>query len=451
MTNTVHIDYEPKSYQQQVHDGLDTHRFSVVVCHRGFGKSIISSNHILKEGLKYKGRYGYIAPYLKQSKAIAWDYLKSFGRNVIISKNESDLTIRLLNGSTIQLFGADNADAIRGLHFDGLIMDEVAQISQQTWGEVIRPTLSARGGWAVFIGTPKGIGLFSELYRTALEDDTWFSILLTVNDTKAFTETELNFAKQTMSEAQYRQEMLCDFGASSDDSFIPLDAVVSATSRTYTETDLIGYETLIGADIGRGGDDSVFITRKGHLAHNLRVLQSSDLMQVTHELINYMHATGSDKVFIDNNGIGAGVYDRLRQLGYTNVVGVNSSVKAIDERTYANLRVEMWGRMRDWLRSVGSIPQNQRLKQDLVTPTYHYDQSSRYVLQKKRDMRAKGLPSTDYADALALTFAYPNKDLILTNDMPISQRMNKQTYSVLSHFRNRSVFRQNTLRASGGA
>ena len=106
------------------------------------------------------------------AKAIAWSYLKHYTSPIPYCKiNEGELSIILPNRATIRIFGADNPDALRGLYFDGVVMDEVAQMKPEVWGEIIRPALADRKGWAVFIGTPKGINLFSQMYDLALARD----------------------------------------------------------------------------------------------------------------------------------------------------------------------------------------------------------------------------------------------------------------------------------------
>jgi hypothetical protein len=112
-------------------------------------------------------------------------------------------------------------------------------------------------------------------------------------------------------------------------------------------------------------------------------------------------------VFIDGIGVGSGVVDRLRQLGFV-VCDVNAGATANNDRMYANRRVEMWGRMRDWLQAGGCLPRDDvALADDLTAPEYGFDSANRIALERKQDLRARGLASPDAADALALTFAEP--------------------------------------------
>src|SRR5690606_9560529 len=121
-------------------------------------------------------RYGYVAPLYSQAKSIAWDYLKHYTAPIPgVRRNESELWVELPNGARIRLFGADNPDSLRGMYFDGVALDELAQMKPDTWTEVIRPALTDRGGFAVFIGTPKGVNIFHDLYQQAVRDPAWFA------------------------------------------------------------------------------------------------------------------------------------------------------------------------------------------------------------------------------------------------------------------------------------
>ena len=114
--------------------------------------------------------------------------------------------------------------------------------------------------------------------------------------------------------------------------------------------------------------------------------------------------------FVDGIGIGAGVMDRLGSLGFSRIMDVNSGRAAVERNRYANMRAEMWGRMRVWLREraalQGLTDYAKELQDDLTSLNYDFDQRDRMKLESKDDLRARGLPSPDLADALALTFAH---------------------------------------------
>lgn len=190
---------------------------AVLVVHRRAGKTVANLADLIDAALRCKlerPRYAYLAPLYKQAKTAAWDYLKAMtapipGRTA----NEAELRVDLPNGGRIQLYGADNPDALRGMYLDGVVLDEYAQMIPKTWTEVIGPALSDRGGFATFIGTPKGRNAFWELYQKAQEDPTWFTALHRASETGLVAADELAKARAQMSPEEYEQEYECSFQA----------------------------------------------------------------------------------------------------------------------------------------------------------------------------------------------------------------------------------------------
>jgi len=209
------IPYSPRPLQEHIHNSLK--RWNVIVCHRRFGKTVMAINHLLKDALtttKDNSRYAYLAPTYKQAKTIAWDYLKLYSRPIPnIKINEAELRVDYPNGSRIQLFGCDNPDALRGIYLDGVILDEYAQMPSSLFGEVIRPALSDRKGWGLFIGTPKGKNSFYDLYEHASNDPKWFTAIYRASDSGIVDEEELEDARGIMSEDEYEQEYQCSWTA----------------------------------------------------------------------------------------------------------------------------------------------------------------------------------------------------------------------------------------------
>ena len=193
-----------------------TERWAVLVCHRRAGKTVSAINDLIKRALLEGGRgasYAYVAPYRSQAKAVAWDYLKFYSANVTRSTNESELTVELINGAKIRLFGADNADAIRGLGFNGVYLDEYADYKPSVYGSVIRPTLSSAMGWCVFGGTPKGRNNFHAVYKVSQTTPDWFLLRLPASVSKILPESELQAAREQLSIDQYDSEFECSFDA----------------------------------------------------------------------------------------------------------------------------------------------------------------------------------------------------------------------------------------------
>jgi hypothetical protein len=145
---------------------------------------------------------------------VVWDYLKTFAAPIILDSNEAELTVTLMNGAKVRLFGADNADAMRGLGFDGIYMDEYGDFKPSVWGNVIRPALSDKQGWAVFGGTPKGKNQFWSIYENAIRSPLeWFLLRLPASSSGLLPPSELAAARAQLSEDQYLQEYECSFEA----------------------------------------------------------------------------------------------------------------------------------------------------------------------------------------------------------------------------------------------
>jgi len=212
----VTIPYTPRKQQAFIHKELDNHRFSVLCCHRRFGKTVMLINHLIKSCMtnnNHQPRFAYIAPTYSQAKKIAWDYLKHYTKNLPNTKyNETELRADFFNGSRIQLLSSENPDSIRGIYLDGAVIDEASQVSRELVDEVIRPALSDRKGWLSLCSTPKGMNnIFYDLYQKAQSEKDWFLYIARASETKLVDEEELKAALSVMGQATYNQEFECSF------------------------------------------------------------------------------------------------------------------------------------------------------------------------------------------------------------------------------------------------
>jgi len=214
----------------------DPARFKVIVAHRRFGKTVFAIVRLLLAAMQNKERaprYAYVAPFYRQAKAVAWDYLKEYGRLFADARfHESELRCDLPGGARISLYGADDPDSLQGLYLDGVVLDEYAQMDPRAWSEVIRPALADRGGWAVFIGTPMGRNAFWRLFEQARTAPGWRAVLHRASETALLPAAELAAAQQAMSEAEYAQEFECSFDAAIRGAYYgPLIAAAEAATR----------------------------------------------------------------------------------------------------------------------------------------------------------------------------------------------------------------------------
>ena len=214
----IEIPYAPRPLQRVIHDELDTHQRSVAVCHRRFGKTVLAVNHLQKAALtctQTRPRFAYIAPTFTQGKSIAWDYMKHYadpipGRQV----NESELRIDYPNGAQVRIYGADNPDRLRGLYFDGVVLDEYGLMQSRLFSEVVGPTLVDRQGWAFFIGTPNGRNEFYKMAQRAKEEPDWFFAEYPASRTGILSAEYLAKERAHMTPDEYAQEYECSFEAS---------------------------------------------------------------------------------------------------------------------------------------------------------------------------------------------------------------------------------------------
>ncbi len=408
----VELPFKPFPHQRAAHAMRLTVRFLVLVWHRRAGKTVFAILELLLAALacsRPSGRFGYIAPQLKQAKIVAWDYLKHYARFIPgCDINESELQVTLPNGAKVRLFGADNPDSFRGIYLDGVVLDEIAQMKPEVWGEIIRPALADRKGWALFIGTPKGVNLFSELYFRALKgEDGWGADMKRAHETGVIPADELEKARREMSPPQYAQEFDCDFAAAADNVLMSLADVLAATKRSMMGHEYVDEVKVLGVDVARfGSDRSVIQPRQGKVAFVPHVFRKLDTMQLAGQVAMVISKWEPDATFVDVTGVGAGVVDRLKQLKF-NVVGVDFGESATKSEAFFNKRTEMWWNLALWVKSGVCLPDDQSLVRELTAPTYSFTPDNRIKLETKDEMRERGLDSPDLGDALALTFAQP--------------------------------------------
>ena len=219
----IRIPYTPRKFQNYLHQRIKDYRWSVLVCHRRFGKTVCMINHLLMAALTSKvsnPRYAYIAPTFKQAKSIAWDYIKQFTHKIPgVRFNETELRVDLPNKARITLLGSENCDGLRGIYLDGCVIDEYANVNDRLFPEIIRPALSDRKGFCIFIGTPQGMNNnFYELFQHAKGADDWFYFKAKASETKVVDQDELTKAKEVMGENKFKQEFECDWIANIEGS-----------------------------------------------------------------------------------------------------------------------------------------------------------------------------------------------------------------------------------------
>tara|TARA_Y100000015_G_C2393072_1_gene91221 strand:+ start:621 stop:1880 length:1260 start_codon:yes stop_codon:yes gene_type:complete len=273
------INYRPRKLIKPYHNRSE--RFAVIIAHRRFGKTVAAINDLIKDALTIplpKVRVAYIAPYYSQAKAIAWDYLREYTQDVEgVEYNTSELRVDFPNGARIRLFGADNADTLRGLYFDHVVLDEPADFPARAWPTVIRPALADRKGKATFIGTPKGKNQFYETYVNAKQNKNWYTAMFKSSETGLLDPEELEEAKKAMGEDRFEQEFECSFEAAIQGAYYAKEMKKASADGRVSG---VPYDPSIGVvtswDLGIGDSTAIWFAQYvGQEIHLIDYYESS--------------------------------------------------------------------------------------------------------------------------------------------------------------------------------
>jgi hypothetical protein len=316
----------------------------------------------------------------------------------------------------------NNPEAFAGLHNQGrrilVLFDEASAIADKIW-ETTEGALTDDNTEIVWIvcGNPtRNTGRFRECFPGQKHARTWRTFQVD-SRTVSFTNKDqiTRWIDREGEDSDFvRIRVRGVFPRAGEMEFISIELVAEAAGR---EPASFKHDPLVlGVDVARYGDnESVIFIRKGRDAQSIAPvrLRGADTVAVAARVAECYHYYRADAVFVDGGGVGGGVVDQLRQLhiscfdvqfgGKPDAVGF---AQGDDGVRYANKRAEMWGSMRAWLRG-GSIPAEPDLRAQLIGPLYTFNLRNEIQLERKEDMRKRGLDSPDLADALALTFAYP--------------------------------------------
>jgi hypothetical protein len=308
-----------------------------------------------------------------------------------------------------RLWSAENPDAYAGVHnYDGVmvIFDEASGIDDSIWSVTsgFFTENTPHRFWLAFSNPRRNSGYFYEAFHSKREF--WKNRNI---DARQVEGTDKNVYEQIIDEygsdsVQAHVEVYGMFPNASDDQFISVNVVDEAMQREKYKDNTA--PIIIGVDPARFGSDSTVIAvRQGRDVIAIKRHKGDDTMETVGRVIEAIEEYKPALVNIDEGGLGAGVVDRLKEQRYK-IKGVNFGNKAKNGMMYGNKRAEMWGDMREWLKSA-AIPTDRYLKSDLISPMMKPDSKGSIFLESKKDMRARGLASPDAADAIALTFAFP--------------------------------------------
>ena len=331
-----------------------------------------------------------------------------------------------------RLWSAENPDAYAGVHnYDGVmvIFDEASGIDDSIWSVTsgFFTENTPHRFWLAFSNPRRNSGYFYEAFHSKREF--WKNRNI---DARQVEGTDKNVYEQIIDEygsdsVQAHVEVYGMFPNASDDQFISVNIVEEAMQREKYKDNTA--PIIIGVDPARFGSDSTVIAvRQGRDVIAIKRHKGDDTMETVGRVIEAIEEYQPALVNIDEGGLGAGVVDRLKEQRYK-IKGVNFGNKAKNGMMYGNKRAEMWGDMREWLKSA-SIPGDRYLKSDLISPMMKPDSKGSIFLESKKDMRSRGLASPDAADAIALTFAFPVAHREYTG---IIQKRNYQSQGAVSN------------------
>jgi hypothetical protein len=308
-----------------------------------------------------------------------------------------------------RLWSEENPDAYAGVHnFDGVmvIFDEASGIADAIWAVTAGffTENTPNRFWLAFSNPRRNTGYFYETFHSKREF--WQTKVV---DARTVEGTDKQVYQQIIDEygpdsSQAHVEVYGEFPNAGDDQFISSLVVDDAMRRPLYKDP--SAPIVIGVDPARfGADATVLAVRQGRDIVRIIRHRGDDTMTVVGYVIEAIEEFKPAMVFIDEGGLGAGIVDRLKEQRYK-IKGVNFGWKSRNPAMYGNMRAQIWGDMRDWLKSA-SIPNDRFLKTDLISPMMKPDSKGSIFLESKKDMKARGLASPDAADAIALTFSYP--------------------------------------------
>lgn len=324
-----------------------------------------------------------------------------------------------------QPWSQERSEAFAGTHDKNVLMifDEASNIHDKIW-EVAEGAMTTPGAmWIVFGNPTRNQGRFRECFRQFRHR--WINHQVDSRTAKMANRVQIDQWVDDHGEDSdfVRVRVRGIFPRADVDQLIPQDVVEEAMER-YKKLDekhrSLGYNhdeveiherdsapVILTLDVARrGADQTVVGMRRGRIFRIIAKWRELDTWQVSKRFAALLDEIRPDAAFVDGNGIGAGVFDHLVTLNY-DVESVLWSTAASNPRKLFNKRTEMWWDMLQWLKDGGMIPADTEIRDDLTTPMYQYNNKDQIQLESKEDMKARGLPSPDCGDALAMSFYMP--------------------------------------------
>lgn len=305
----------------------------------------------------------------------------------------------------------NNTEAFAGMHNKGkrilLIFDEASAIADSVW-QVAEGALTDEDTeiiWLAFGNPTQNTGRFRECFGRLKHR--WKTFQIDSRTVEGTNKEQIDKWVNDYGEDSdfVRVRVRGEFPRAGSSQFIGSDIVASA--RKYRAEGYSSLPKVLSVDVARFGDDQTVVgTRQGRKATILAKYRGMDTVQVAERVIEFIGKEKPDATVIDGDGIGAGVIDQLNFRGFgERLFEFHGGQSASDANAFFNLRAEVWGRMREWLMAGAEIPDDPELESDLTGPEYGFSNKQQIQLERKDDMKKRGLSSPDCGDMLAMTFA----------------------------------------------
>lgn len=323
---TIPHKFEPRDYQLDLLRALDNGtKRAVIVWHRRSGKDKVCFNYMIKEALKKKGTYFYFLPEYSQAKKVIWDNIDNEGfrmlehipRSLIANQNATELKIELVNGSVIQLIGADKfSKSGVGTNPIGVVFSEYSINRPEAW-EYVKPILAVNKGWAIFNFTPRGVNHAWDLLQISKKQDDWFSQVLTIEDTNILNANDIEKLKEEGTPLDFiDQEYYCKFIEGATQYFRNFDHLIVENEEADKT-----HQHKIGVDLAKYQDYTVIapfdlntfqVKRLERFNQQDWTLQKARI-EAVYERLNHPLIT------IDSTGVGDPILDDLINRGIRNI------------------------------------------------------------------------------------------------------------------------------------
>jgi len=384
-------DFVPRDYQLPLLEAMDSgYRRAFIMWHRRAGKDLTAWNILIKKAFTLKGVYYYFFPTYRQGKKIVWDsitdtvydddenileegkkFLDYIPLELRKNVNNTEMKVELINGSIIQIVGADNVDNLVGTNLKGAIFSEFFLMKPEVWS-YIRPILASNNGWAIFVSTPRGLNHAGTMYLKVEKDPKWFTEVLSIEDTNTLSQEVIDQEKKEMPEDLFKQEYYCKLIDGASSYFKGIDNVVKDVFYNSS------HEHRGGADLGEKNDYTVLTTID---LNNFAVLPQERFNKEgwtaqEMRMENWYYKHHHQEIVIDSTGVGAPIVERLQERGLPVIPFVFSTRTRRD--LLENLRLKI-------ANMIITLPNDPNLLNELKAYRYELNQSGKVVIKGAKE------------------------------------------------------------------